>query len=129
MDSTSKVSKEDPTTTIVEGPFDARNISTASSEINFRDLPIDLVAFSIKSMNQQAGVELAAKFLFICALVAKMALATSHCYTLLKKAEASNTIQTRSLIIKMGQPAFLVQGHNCNNPSIITISILERRWH
>ena len=96
---------------VIEGPLDTRNTGTASPfAVNVMDVTTtNPSAFSSKWLVQQARVELAAKFLFIYALLDKVVVAAAHCYRLQQrtKGDSKGDVRLTSLTKTMEprQPA------------------------
>jgi hypothetical protein len=109
----SHAEEKDVEVVVVEGPLDTRNTSTAfPPAVNVADVTsANPSAFSSKAMVQQARVELAAKFLFIFALIDKVVVAAAHCYRLQQRVEVKYREQTPSLTKTMEprQPAMQLQ--------------------
>ena len=105
----SQAEEKDVQVVVVEGPLDTRNTSTASPPaVNVADVTsANPSTFSSKAMLQQARVELAAKFLFIFALIDRVVVAAAHCYRLQQRVEVKYREQTPSLTKTMEprQPA------------------------
>jgi hypothetical protein len=73
---------------VLEGAYDIRNTHTAAPAATDVDqLSLDPVTFSPERLLQQTGIELAAKFMYIYALVTKIATTSQHCYKLRQRAE------------------------------------------
>ena len=101
--------EKDVQVVVVEGPLDTRNTGTASPPtVNVVDVAAAISAdsspFSSKATLQQARVELAAKFLFIFALIDRVVEAAAHCYRLQQRVEAGHSGRTPLSLTRTMEP-------------------------